>query len=153
PRLAGFLEARLLPGTATGLGLTVGLAVAGAFLVYVAELLAEVLFGTRVVGVDRRTINLIATLRTPILDQAMYAARYLGHGQTAVILLAAALLVPLVARRGLEALLLVLAPAVAEVFMALLKVLVHRPRPPLEDARIVAGGFSFPSGHATLAAT
>jgi LssY C-terminus/PAP2 superfamily len=31
--------------------------------------------------------------------------------------------------------------------------LVHRPRPPLEDARIVQGGFSFPSGHAALSAT
>jgi hypothetical protein len=38
-------------------------------------------------------------------------------------------------------------------FFELVKLVVQRPRPPLEDARIVQGGFSFPSGHSTLAAT
>ncbi len=33
-----------------------------------------------------------------------------------------------------------------------MKLLVARPRPPLADARIVADGFSFPSGHATVCA-
>lgn len=153
PRLSGFLAARLAPGAATGLGLTISLAVAGALLVYVMELLVEVVLGTKVVAIDRRSLNLIATVRTPELDRVMYAASYLGAGRTIVILLAAAVLVALLARRWLAALLFLLAPAAAELFMALLKLLVHRPRPPLEDARIVTGGFSFPSGHATLAAT
>lgn len=152
PRLSRFLGARLIPGTATGLGLSIGLAVAFALLVNFIELLAEVLFGTRVVAVDRRILNLVATIRTPGLDSAMYIASYLGNVQTVLLLLAAALIMTLFARRWLDALLLLLAPLAAELFMALLKALVHRPRPPLEDARIVDSGFSFPSGHATLAA-
>lgn len=153
PRLSHFLEARLARGTATGLGLTIGLAVALAVLVNVVELLIEVLFGTRVVATDRRVLNLVVTVRTPELDRAMYAATYLGNAQTVVVFLAAALVLALLARRWLDALLLLLAPAAAELFMAVLKLLVARPRPPLEDARIVEAGFSFPSGHATLAAT
>lgn len=153
PRFSRFLGARLIPGTATGLGLTIGLAAAFAALVYVVELMAEVLFGTRVAAIDRRILNLIATIRTPTLDEVMYAVSYLGNARTVVVLLAAALIMTLLARRWLDAILLMLAPAAAELFMALLKLLVHRPRPPLEDARIVDSGFSFPSGHATLAAT
>lgn len=153
PRLSRFLGGRLIPGTATGLGLTIGLAAAFAALVYVIELMAEVLFGTKVVAIDRRILNLIATMRTPTLDEVMYAASYLGNARTVVILLAAALIMTLLARRWLDTVLLILAPVAAELFMAILKLLVHRPRPPLEDARIVDSGFSFPSGHATLAAT
>jgi membrane-associated phospholipid phosphatase len=69
------------------------------------------------------------------------------------ILTTLALVILLLARRWLWALLLLLATGVAELFMAVLKLLVARPRPPLEDARIVEAGFSFPSGHATAAAT
>jgi undecaprenyl-diphosphatase len=157
PRFSHFLRARLTPGSATGLGLTIGLSVgfsiAFAALVNVVELLVEVAFGTRVVAIDRRVLNLVATLRLPELDQVMYAITSLGNAQTIVVLLAAALLVLLLARRWLWALLLLLATGVAELFMAALKLLVARPRPPLEDARIVEAGFSFPSGHATVAAT
>src|SRR5262249_31004872 len=64
-----------------------------------------------------------------------------------------AVIVVLVAGRGREAVLLLLALAASALFFNALKMLVARPRPPLEDARLVQGGVSFPSGHSTLAAT
>jgi undecaprenyl-diphosphatase len=157
PQLSSFLRARFASGSATGLGLTIGLsvgfAVTFAALVNLVELLFEVTFGTRVVATDRRVLNLVATLRLPELDQVMYAITSLGNAQTIVVLLAAALGILLLARNWRGALLLLLATGVAELFMAALKLLVARPRPPLEDARIVEAGFSFPSGHATVSAT
>src|SRR5262249_40629723 len=90
---------------------------------------------------------------TPELDQIMYVVTFLGNGETLIVLAAVAVLIVLIAGRHADALLLVLALVASELFIQGLKFAVQRPRPPLEDARIVQGGFSFPSGHAALSAT
>jgi len=66
---------------------------------------------------------------------------------------AVAIVVAFIAGRPRDAVLIVLAVVAGALFFELVMLLVHRPRPPLEDARIVQGGFSFPSGHSTLSAT
>jgi membrane-associated phospholipid phosphatase len=152
PRLAAFLRGRLVRSP-TGLTLTLGLIVAGALLWNVLELTFEVVTGSPTVGIDRRIINLVATLRTPQLDQVMYLITFLGSEQTIVVLTAVAVLLALLAGRPRSAVLLVLAVVAGTLFFELLKLLVQRPRPLLEDARIVQGGFSFPSGHSTVSAT
>jgi undecaprenyl-diphosphatase len=138
--------------SATGIGLTLGLAVAGAALWVFLEIAFEVVSGSRVVGTDHRVINLVTTLRTPALDRVMYAFTYLGSGLTLVVLAGATVTVFVVARRYREAILLALTLVAGTLFFSAVKLLVDRPRPPLEDARIVQGGLSFPSGHSTLAA-
>src|SRR5262249_10230344 len=55
--------------------------------------------------------------------------------------------------RPRDSVLLVLAVGAGALFFELVKLIVQRPRPPLEEARIVQGGFAFPSGHSTLSAT
>jgi undecaprenyl-diphosphatase len=152
PRLTRFLRARVAR-TPTGLALTLGLVAAGALLWSVLELLVEVVIGSPTVGVDRRILNLVATLRTPALDQVMYVVTFLGNAQTILVLALVAVIVALLARQWKEAVLFVLAIGASTLFFSLLKLLVHRPRPLLEDARIVQGGFSFPSGHSSLSAT
>jgi membrane-associated phospholipid phosphatase len=152
PRLAAFLRGRLAR-TPTGLTLTLGLIAAGALLWNVLELTFEVVTGSPTVGIDRRIINLVEILRTPQLDQLMYLITFLGSEQTLVVLTAVAVLVALMAGRFRSAVLVVLAVVAGTLFFELLKLLVQRPRPLLEDARIVQGGFSFPSGHSTVAAT
>jgi membrane-associated phospholipid phosphatase len=152
PRLAAFLQGRVAR-TPTGLTLTLAVFAAGASLWTFLELSFEVVTGSPTVGVDLRIINLVATLRTPLLDQIMYVVTFLGNAQTIVVLTALAALVALIAGRPRDAVLLVLAVIAGALFFELVKLLVHRPRPPLEDARIVQGGFSFPSGHSTLSAT
>jgi undecaprenyl-diphosphatase len=138
--------------SATGIGLTLGLVVAGAALWVFLEIAFEVVSGSRVVGTDHRVINLVATLRTPALDRVMYAFTYLGNGLTLTLLAGASVAVFAIARRYREAILLALSLVAGTVFFSVVKALVGRPRPPLEDARIVQGGLSFPSGHSTLAA-
>jgi undecaprenyl-diphosphatase len=138
--------------SASGIALTLGLVVAGAALWVFIELAFEVVSGSRVVGTDHRVINLVATLRTPALDRVMYGFTYLGSGLTLTLLAGASVLVFAIARRYREAVLLALSLVAGTVFFSVVKLLVGRPRPPLEDARIVQGGLSFPSGHSTLAA-
>jgi undecaprenyl-diphosphatase len=138
--------------SATGIGLTLGLAVAGAALWVFLEIAFEVVSGSRVVGTDHRVINLVTTLRTPTLDSVMYLFTYLGNGLTLTLLAAASVVVFVIARRYREAILLALALVAGTLFFNAVKLLVGRPRPPLEDARIIQGGLSFPSGHSILAA-
>jgi len=152
PRLARFLQGRVAR-TPTGLTLTLGLVAVGALAWTVLELAFEVVTGSPTVGDDHRVLNLVATLRTPSLDQVLYVVTFLGNAQTLVVLTAVAALVALVAGRPRDAVLLVLAVLAGALYFALVQLAVRRPRPPLEDARLVQGGFSFPSGHSTLAAT
>ena len=153
PRLWHFLAARLTVGTATGLGLTVGLVIAGAVAWVFGELLVEVATGSSIVAVDRRIINLVATLRTPTLDRWMLSITFLGNAQTIGLLAAGAVVLALVLYRYEAGVVIVLALGASSLFFSLIKVLVSRPRPLLETARIVQGGFSFPSGHSSVAAT
>src|SRR5260221_13384837 len=109
PRLARFLQGRIAH-TPTGLTLTLGLVATGALAWTVLELSFEVVTGSPTVGDDHRVLNLVATLRTPRLDQLMYVVTFLGNAQTLVVLTAVAALVALVAGRPREAVALV--PAV-----------------------------------------
>jgi membrane-associated phospholipid phosphatase len=153
PRLTRFLIARFTHGTETGLGLTVGVVLAGVVAWFFLELLIEVASGSPITGADRRIINLVATLRTPGLDRIMLFVTFLGNGQTIIVVAAGAILIALLARRYERAVLILLSLVGSSLFFSVIKLLVGRPRPPLEDARIVQGGFSFPSGHAAVSAT
>ncbi len=155
-RLAGLgrlLGIRFVWDRTAGVWVTLGLVAASAFAWAFAELLFQVVTGGTVAGTDLRILNLIATLRTPRLDQVMYAITFLASAPTIVAVTAVAVGIALLVRRYADALLLVLAPIAGELFVAVVKLLVARPRPPLSDARIVVDGFSFPSGHATVATT
>ncbi len=152
PRLSRFLAARFAWGSATGLSLTIGLVVLVVVGQFFLDLLLDVVTDSRVAGTDRRILHLVETLRTPELDQIMYALTYLGSVRAVLTLAAVVAIVALFAGRYTDAVLLFLALAASELFVLATKTLVARPRPPLEDARIVQTGFSFPSGHAALAA-
>jgi membrane-associated phospholipid phosphatase len=152
PRLSRFLAARIAWGSATGLSLTIGLVALVVIGQVFLDLLLDVVTDSQVAGTDRRILHLIETLRTPELDQIMYALTYLGSVRVVLTLAAVVAIVALLAGRYTDAVLLFLALAASELFVQATKLLVARPRPPLEDARIVQTGFSFPSGHAALAA-
>ena len=153
PRLTRFLVGRLTYGTGTGLALTIGVVIAGVVAWFFTELLIQVASGSPITGADHRIINLVATLRTPGLDRAMLLVTFLGNGQTIIVVAVVALLVTLFARRYQYTVLIILSIVGSSLFFYLIKVLAGRPRPMLEEARIVQGGFSFPSGHATVSAT
>lgn len=153
PRASRFLLARVTHGTGTGLTLTIGFVLAGIVAWFFIELLVAVASGSAITGVDRRIINLVATLRTPSVDAIMLFITFLGNVQTILVLALVALVMTLLSRRYEAAVLLVLALLVSSLFFSAIKLLVGRPRPLFESARIVQGGFSFPSGHAAVSAT
>jgi len=152
PRAARFLAARVAWGSATGLGLTIGLVALVVIGQFFLDLLFDVITDSRVAGTDRRILHLVETLRTPELDQVMYTLTYLGSVRVVLTLAVVAAIVAVLAGRYTDVVLLFLALAASELFVLATKALVARPRPPFEDARIVQTGFSFPSGHAALAA-
>ena len=153
PRLSRFLAARIAWGSATGLSLTIGLVALVVIGQSFLDLLLDVVTDSRVAGTDRRILHLVETLRTPELDQIMYALTYLGSVRVILTLAAVVAIIALLAGWYTDVVLLILALVASELFVLATKTLVARPRPPLEDARIVQTGFSFPSGHAALAAT
>ncbi len=152
PRLARFIVARFTPGSPTGLALTAWVIVGLGLVEQVVELLVEVVFGSRVVALDHRITNLVATIRTTGLDEFMYAVTGLGSLQIVAVLAIAAALIALLAGRRRDAALLILVTGASWLSAQGLKLLVARPRPPLVDARLDLIGFSFPSAHAALAA-
>jgi membrane-associated phospholipid phosphatase len=152
PRLSRWLVARFTPGSPVGLALT-GWVVLGLFaLEQVIEISIEVTYGAGVPAIDRRITNLVATMRTPELDQIFYAVTWLGSIRVVAPLTVAGLLLALVARRWREALLLPLVAALSWLSVEGLKFAFARPRPPLVNARVLETSFSFPSSHATVAA-
>lgn len=152
PGVWRFLGARLDPRATAGLGLSIAVVIAAAALWAFLEILFEVVSGSSVTAVDHRVIELFETLRTSGGDRVMLTASYIGSGRSVGVLAAAAVLIALVLRRWRDAALVVGSLVAGSAFFAAIKLLVRRPRPALEEARVVQGGFSFPSGHATMAA-
>jgi membrane-associated phospholipid phosphatase len=102
------------------------------------------------VSLDRHVDELLNERATPALTTAMEAVTWLGSTNGLVLLTLAACAVLPVRRRVRAALLVALALVGAEVLDALLKVEFARPRPSLAHPLVAqAGGYSFPSGHAT----
>jgi undecaprenyl-diphosphatase len=153
PRLARFVREHIARSSATGMVLVTVLLAASAAVWFFVVLLIQVVTGGTLTGTDTRIINLVATLRTPGADTVMFILTVLSNAQTVAVISAVAILFALLLARYEDALLIFLALGASSLFLMLVKLLVARPRPPLETARIVQGGFSFPSGHSTISAT
>lgn len=151
PTMYRFARGRVDPHGATGLGLSVVVVAAAAALWAFAEVLIEVVSGTSITTVDHRVINLFQMLRTPAADRVMLGATYIGSGRSVAVLAGAAVVVTILLRRWRAAMMVVASLAAGTAFFSIVKLIIQRPRPPLYDARVVQAGFSFPSGHATMA--
>src|SRR5258708_682678 len=144
PWLARFLRGRVAR-TPTGLTLTLGLIATGALAWTFLELSFEVIAGSPTVGDDHRVLNLVATLRTPSLDQLLYVVTFLGNAQTLVVLTAVAALIALLAGRLRDAVLLVLPVVARSLYVEVVATVVHRPRPPREDSPLAPRRCRLPS--------
>jgi undecaprenyl-diphosphatase len=153
PRMARFIADRLVRSSATGLGLSVTIVLAAAVAWFFSELLFTAITGGSVSGTDRRVLNLAATFRTPSLDQIMLAVTLLGNAEVIAVITASAIVLLSLLGWRREAALVLVAVLSSEFFVLVLNLLVGRPRPPLEDARLIQGGFSFSSGHSAVSAT
>lgn len=150
-RQLGFLAARLRPGGAFGLVLTVQLAVLVAGGAAFGGVVEDVLRDNELVGLDSPVAQFLVQQREPWLTTTMEAITWLG---SAAVLVPLALGVGVCAARRLRSrrplVFLAVALGGSTALVQMIKLLVTRPRP---DAGLVtAPGYSFPSGHATGAA-
>jgi undecaprenyl-diphosphatase len=121
-----------------------------AALVVFAALADELAEWQPFVSLDRHVDEELNERATPAVTTATEAVTWLGSTTGLLLLTLAACAVLLARRRVRAALLLGLALVGAQVLDALLKVEFARPRPSLAHPVVAqAGGYSFPSGHAT----
>ncbi|PVX85578.1 phosphatase PAP2 family protein [Paraburkholderia unamae] len=111
-------------------------------------ILEDILSGDPLVAVDRMLHKGLHGLRTPLVDHVMVAASELGDAAVTIPVFLAVLSVLLVRREWRTAGYWIVAIAMAEASVKLIKFAVQRSRP----VSIYEGieSFSFPSGHATL---
>jgi membrane-associated phospholipid phosphatase len=150
PRFWGWLAKRF-SSEPLGLRLTVGAALASAFLFFFLSVVQDLIAKEAVVLADLRLLSLVQMYRTPGLNRVMLFLTYLGNWQ--VVTAGAGLLVLNLAltRRWLWILALLVSIGGSEILVQLGKISFARPRPDLVNALIPAQGPSFPSGHAFVA--
>jgi membrane-associated phospholipid phosphatase len=146
--LAAFLRRRTNAREATGLLLTIAVAL----LLAVGAVGFEARRTSWVVHLDRRVAEWAAAHADPSATQFLRVATDFG---STVVVVVIALLVVVLARRGdaaRVALFLLLVIGGAKIIGNVLKLIVERTRPDI-DQLVHAGGFSYPSGHTTAAAS
>jgi undecaprenyl-diphosphatase len=112
-------------------------------------LLVGTLKGGFFLPIDNWAYSLEATASKPVIPVAMMVITSIMSLQGAIILGAIALAILLLQKKIRQALFLVIAMGAGFVIREIAKMLVHRARP--EIGVIPETGFSFPSGHATMA--
>jgi undecaprenyl-diphosphatase len=148
-RMSGRLGISLL---ALAVGI-VGLAAVGLLAVGFTDLLEDVLNGGGLAQFDGPLVHWIAGHREAWLTNVLVVLTLLGNtGAQTIVITAVALLAAVVVRSWLPVAVAVAGGGGIALVIWAAKHLVSRQRPPLADALIVPGGFSFPSGHATGAA-
>jgi undecaprenyl-diphosphatase len=133
-----------------GLALVVGFG-AGVLALYAFASLAEDVASQETQQLDTAVLLWLRQFSSPTLDAVATGLSLLGS-EVLVVLVVAALVALGYQRRWGAALALVLVVGGAELLNSVLKYFFHRTRPGSVDAIIAAQVFSFPSGHAMVAA-
>jgi undecaprenyl-diphosphatase len=152
PRTTGWLARRLDPTAATGLGLTVAVAVATAATWTFLGISQDVLAREELALLDPRVHAWVLAHRTTALTGFFRAVTWLGAN--AVIIPVLAVAGGLLARRRRSWAVvvdIVVVYGTAVLLHAVVGQLVHRPRPPAADWAAPAHGWAYPSGHTTQA--
>lgn len=149
PRVVGFIRNRLDPRYFSGRTLTflsLGIVYSFSLLVGIVE---DFVRSDSIVAIDQRVANLIFVFRDTELLNFFTWVTFLGKWEMVVVGAVLSIFLLWMWGRGRFTLPLVIAIAGAELFTALGKVALHRPRPDM--AYYVEHGLSFPSAHATIA--
>jgi membrane-associated phospholipid phosphatase len=101
-------------------------------------------------AVERRWLEWMQDVRTPVLDHVALVFNYLGRGLGRAFVLIGIGLVLAAVRRWEALVAFAVTEALTPALNSVAKALVERPRPP--DGLVHPGGSSFPSGHTAFAA-
>jgi membrane-associated phospholipid phosphatase len=129
--------------------LVVGAIVLCALAALVAYIFDSVLEGDGIAALDWPTVAWVAAHRQPVVTDFMRALSIVGSPVAATVV--AIVICSLVAsriRRWLPVGVAALGMAGYSLMVTVIKLVVHRQRPPLPYALVGADGYSFPSGHA-----
>jgi len=138
--------------TALAVGIA-GLVLVGLLAVGFTDLLEDVLNGGGLAQFDATIVHWIAQHRETWLTSVLLAVTRLGDtGTQTLTITAVAIVAALAGRSWLPVIVAILGGGGIALVIWAAKHLVSRQRPPLADALLSPGGFSFPSGHATGAA-
>lgn len=130
-----------------------GLAAVAVLAIGFTDLLEDVLNGGGLAQFDETIVHWIAGHREAWLtDVLLVVTRWGNTGAQAIVIAAVSIVSAVVARSWLPVFVAVTGGGGIALVIYLAKHVVSRQRPPLADALIAPGGYSFPSGHATGAA-
>jgi undecaprenyl-diphosphatase len=121
------------------------------FLLLFARIAGDLARNTGVIRADLQLSNLVQGLRTPGMTRVMIFVSDLGRWQTIVMGTVILGVILSLWRLEAETLTLALTISLGEIFVWLVKNLVHRQRPEPANALSFEPSFSFPSGHAFVA--
>jgi len=146
-----FIKSRFNINKKNGLYLTIGATVSAVFFFIFFNFIEEIFDKSSLLVFDKNVISFIESIRTPLLNKIMAFITYMGNSIAIVIsfLIVVILLIILKKFRYLYSLLISMSSSV--VFVLLIKNIIGRQRPPVENALIVLKDFSFPSGHSYMA--
>ena len=99
---------------------------------------------------DQSITTVVYSMRSPTLTYLMMEVTSLGSG-TQIVIISLVGIIFLIKQHKKESLLFSMALLIGILINTALKMIVQRPRPPLEGALIIEKMSSFPSGHATNA--
>jgi len=148
PQIAWFFR-RFAPRQAYGLTLTMGLVLAALFAWLFAVLFEGVLMREPITQFDRLVAVALNERAYPRFTQAMKVVTFFGGGVWPAVVTAVGVGILTWRRMWRDALVLLTSVVGAGLLVTLLKLLIQRPRPDFIVPLVHAGGYSFPSGHAT----
>ena len=149
-RFFGFIRMRLTPDEKFGLHLTIGVFLSVLFTFIFFGIVKHLAAGNSL-GIDMRIINLVETFRSPFLNKGMLFITQFGKWEVALPIVALIAFILAILKRWHSVVALILSVGGGELFVALVKHIMQRPRPPIISALSTEDGFSFPSGHAFVA--
>jgi undecaprenyl-diphosphatase len=100
---------------------------------------------------DQSFSTFIFAHRTSYLTSFMLFITSLGNAQTILVLLIISCSVFYILKHRFYSIVLIASAASSSILVSLLKVLIHRDRPEIQNALVIEKTFSFPSGHTMFA--
>lgn len=101
--------------------------------------------------IDRPINQLVTTIRQPWLNQVMRFITLTANWQIIVWATVLATTLLAMAKKERYMMAIILSVSVGLLFTEGMKTIVSRPRPPIENALILQGGYAYPSGHSYFA--
>ena len=151
PALFRILEARLSLSRPWGLSATLGLLLVGVCAFFFVAIFDGVREGVEWFSFDLSFVNLLAQLRAPRMDTFFSFFTHLGDAPTIISMVLAAVVICFITRQWRSAAVIAGTVILTVTLAVLIKSGYGRARPDQALALIIEKGFSFPSGHSSVA--